>query len=1056
LNSEFSRLWEDPLAAAANTPEQPPVQPSELINIRRYFAEVAYPASARKNRDKPFKFLCLPVMVPGGPYADSEEQRKRIRYALLAALTTHGYRMALPQRMSWVRLPIWIDVPAVGAQKRTDVVVPVKIFTPDIIKGQHGGSEEHDESGGSHVHDSTYDRILVCWINETQIGGRPLCAMSQILIQLFGENELLTKRIDVKIVGPTSSDTLLSMAAEDAKWRNWQTQERDASNEEGFLWIWDLLSWRFNNHAAASNDGFGRFRDGGATLFSPRATIEPDSLRADEETDSKQQLLDFTSGNRTLSRLRVARTIGTDGQLIEALKEELKIRNAWPDCEESKKHIILIYERDTLYGRAIEQSCLDTKMPPDNLHSFTYLRGIDGKIPDPEKAKSEAALLTGEKVNPLPQGHSQLDYLRRLQVRIADLETELSRDGHEVAAIGVVGTDLYDKLLVLRALRPHFHGKLFFTTDLDARLSHPSEYTWTRNLLVASHFGLSLNSQSCGGENLQHHVAPFRDSYQTALFFTTMMLLEDHHIDDVWVDEIPTDPWNTANADDPVALRKIQHAHPPHDCNAVPENKHLQPLVFEIARGGAYQLTTPGADSGRVSSFFDSRQDRLRRSASARIHPTGPRGEPMSSVVWSFLAWSIALMMLGVCLLVNFTVLRQAIGQWRMLRWVLLGAFAIALITTWETWRPNGEPFALFSGISIWPTTLLRLLALLLSIQFIAVAKADLERNRKEIAEEYFGYAPDQCRPKEGSWKALLSHLWGKKDDSFRERCRKAWATVKERIAIWSWLRGDDNIAPARLFQEYTDRAHPLHRDARTLAISFCYFLFYALMFSMAGFASMPGRSVFSVQVGWVIATIAGFLMVYLTFYVIDATQLCKRFVRKLADTTYGWPPNGIDIFCNERGTVDPKEDIQELIKIRIIANRTHHVSKLIKYPFIVILITIVARHSLFDNWSWPWTLVILLAIILSGAVLCGILLRKECVNARKKILRRLSDKLSAAVASDNKARVEQTKQMIAEVEQIQDGAFRPLQEDPVLQALAIPFGGVGGLVLIERMLSQV
>ncbi len=72
--------------------------------------------------------------------------------------------------------------------------------------------------------------------------------------------------------------------------------------------------------------------------------------------------------------------------------------------------------------------------------------------------------------------------------------------GAEIRAIGVVGTDFYDKLLVLRALRKSFPRAWFFTTDLDAGFCHPEEYDHARNLLVASHFGLSLQRKLQGSD----------------------------------------------------------------------------------------------------------------------------------------------------------------------------------------------------------------------------------------------------------------------------------------------------------------------------------------------------------------------------------------------------------------------------------------------------------------------------------------------------------------------------------------------------------------------------
>ena len=81
--------------------------------------------------------------------------------------------------------------------------------------------------------------------------------------------------------------------------------------------------------------------------------------------------------------------------------------------------------------------------------------------------------------------------------------------------MGILGSDLYDKLLVLQALRPLVPNALFFTTDLDALVLHPSALTYTRNLLVASSFGLQLRPA------VQGETPPFRSSYQTAAFLAT-------------------------------------------------------------------------------------------------------------------------------------------------------------------------------------------------------------------------------------------------------------------------------------------------------------------------------------------------------------------------------------------------------------------------------------------------------------------------------------------------------------------------------------------------------
>ena len=101
------------------------------------------------------------------------------------------------------------------------------------------------------------------------------------------------------------------------------------------------------------------------------------------------------------------------------------------------------------------------------------------------------------------------------------LNTEIRRNGDSRAslkAVGLLGSDVYDKLELLKALRPVFPEAVFFTNNLDARLTHPDEWKETHNLVVVSGFRLSPEQY----ENVPENVPPFRDSGQTALSAATL------------------------------------------------------------------------------------------------------------------------------------------------------------------------------------------------------------------------------------------------------------------------------------------------------------------------------------------------------------------------------------------------------------------------------------------------------------------------------------------------------------------------------------------------------
>ncbi len=129
------------------------------------------------------------------------------------------------------------------------------------------------------------------------------------------------------------------------------------------------------------------------------------------------------------------------------------------------------------------------------------------------------------------EGRNQSDYLRRLADQIVQLDHDASFARNGVKAIGLIGNDVYDKLLILKALRDQLPDKIFFTTDLDARYLHADQKDAARNLVIASNFDFMLHPK------LQGSTLPFRDTYQTAAYLATLMAL-DAHDPRYWSDKV--------------------------------------------------------------------------------------------------------------------------------------------------------------------------------------------------------------------------------------------------------------------------------------------------------------------------------------------------------------------------------------------------------------------------------------------------------------------------------------------------------------------------------------
>ncbi len=267
--------------------------------------------------------------------------------------------------------------------------------------------------------------------------------------------------------------------------------------------------------------------------------------------------------NGTGSAELVRMTLGDDA-LARTLVAELRNRNV--DLTDPRKRIVLISESDTFYGNAfpdsfrkqvIEQARIDgeRKKPDDgkqweliDVRRFSYLGGLDGvtalapgaaktarqeKHGDDEDGLQELAKAMGMGTVPLgkpepgwrPEGSQQYDRVRALA---GTLVRRFRGGADEVVAVGVVGNDPYDKLVILQALRPLLPGVIFFTTDLDSNLLTEENLRHTRNLLVASSYGLRLHPEVHGS------TMPFRDSYQTAVYHSTLASLRAYGKHKLW------------------------------------------------------------------------------------------------------------------------------------------------------------------------------------------------------------------------------------------------------------------------------------------------------------------------------------------------------------------------------------------------------------------------------------------------------------------------------------------------------------------------------------------
>lgn len=612
---------------------------------------------------------------------------------------------------------------------------------------------------------------------------------------------------------------------------------------------------------------------------------------------------------------------------------------------------------------------------------------------------------------------SQKDYLLRTVAEIRKLDIRLRqkpcfnpsrRCG--VAAIGVLGYDVYDKLMILQALRPFFPNKIFFTTDLSASYWSPTELPYTHNLIVASSFGLALNPQQ------QKDIPPFRDGYQTAFFLSVLMALDKDKslkVSDNWFDT---------------------------------------PRIFEIGRNGPIDLSDPANESCSENL-----------SECANIHP--PSIMEFSDTSYKTIL-KLALGGIGFILLylaswrirkwTNHIFLRkQKEGaltsgiNWSVVAAILLSAILLLTIA----FHPQlEEPWLWFDGISIWPSELLRLVALVLCLVFMHDTRERIAKNEKEAATQFGLPDAEQGTPNTETASSLCAriHSWLEANSIL------SWRGTKNK----PWMKAGE-IEVSVLWQKYHELGCWKSRRSRALVWASLFAAFAFLSITLSGGLPVPARGNFAYYSDKLLIIFSGLATLYLTMLVVDSAKLCSIFISHLEEARSIWPAFTDNkekdkyIQSAESWRLDRSYTVYWL-DIQFIALRTASIQKLIWYPVVPLLFLMLARSPIFDDWTHPPGLVISVLVLLLYLLSCAFSLEHGAKNMRSKATEKLYEELKALrgnPASDPKT-IDQLERMIKEIEGLKQGAFVPFFQQPWVEAVLALAGGAGGLTLFGNFLG--
>lgn len=1049
-----ARLWQDPFAAIARERED-----------RKNNKQAELPLDHSVEVFNGPKTLFLGVTLPGTSYSEAAETRRRLRYAILSALHVAKYEPADEKHLGYLLLAGGPADP--GNRTTTPRPEAKRTAVPRMTDGTVHGVAKHGEAAavGDEAAEpkaaipfevfipryANQDRqITVLWLDEDRLsaGRTPLANLRGLLCQLN-----LGKR-KFTLIGPQDSTTLTAMA--------WEIAHRQSDKQP-------LQAPCHDGHSPISTRlplyNFGATADEKAVLYLAgldKGDIEKTSIQEHFKTG----YIDYYP------------TIGTDQALAETIARELVRRgvettlsvrrpHSHDDAIEVRRdHIALISEWDTVYGENLPDS-MEREFDRGFVHAgegpasarqsierFSYLRGLDGRLPhhwgkkDPKSSGDEAPPTSpqgstiADHTSELEsaEGQSQFDYLRRLAERIRQRDDELRLNGAgRIAAIGVLGSDVYDKLLILQALRSDFPDALFFTTDLDALLLPQKKGRYTRNLLVASSYDLKLN------DALQADVPPFRSSYQTSVFLTTRL-----------------------------AVRNAWSHHPANETadktRGALQCWLSQPLLFQIGRSAPKALFS-GPESQPSSATEDPCAHQRDRQAAGML--SYPSVHPPVAALFP-LPGSRALVGAGLLLTVllltalfgssrvrhlyfpNFAFRPQSrpyfqprIGPLVLLLLVTLIA-ALGLCISWPsigrflTQDRFGEPMALLEGISIWPTVALRAIGCVFSVWMIFYALKGLERN-KEATEKQMGVY-DKCAPL-GKQIELI-------DASQRSRTGRVAAMVIG--LLWfppektkDYALGDDG-RPKVWFRELSGgysgswQARSVRAAVGTVAMMLIWSLILVPIFGMPNVPARGSlaRAIYhSVTMAEVIATL------FLIFVVADAAIYSSVFIKRLTAVNTDWPEETVRRYEHRFNL--KSDGLGDWLDMQFLAMRTDYITWLIYFPFLALALLIASRSQLFADYSTPATLLIAQAISLVVIVGSVVVLRSAAEKARDTAREHLTAKIILAKGVDEKAAA-QLEMLLAQVSDLKKGAFAPLSSQPVVKALLLPLLSYGATVLIH------
>ncbi|HEX2825150.1 MAG TPA: hypothetical protein VHP37_02275 [Burkholderiales bacterium] len=1049
-----ARLWEDPFDAIAGQTRRGGEQSAGKARPREtLLTDVS--SEIEKLGRKAQCVSIMPVTVFGGPFGEYSEVRRRTRHAVVSGLLRSGFSALDEDHLGYVRIG---NDPGDGPEVLSQVI-PFEWFERKAADAPNQAwrrleSCEHKE------------RVLLLWLDEDNLFESPLRKIMSIT-EKFARYSADIDR--VRLIGPAGSRTLEEMVSE----LNRYEQPKPAAPMD--------IAAAFVRAAYAPRDGSGANGNGGADTESSRgtrreplwtygapleifvwgATTPPDEIKGSADRPAALQF-----ANNGISIVRAA---ADDLSVIRRIKPELEQRGVVL----GRDPIALVSESETSYGRQLtslikKEVLISARAVADRpqqvkegdlVLGFNYFRGLDGETAFAAAQGAQARSEKDEKRKASERGETssglaQLDYARRIAAAVRERHNELRSLGSKIGAIGILGTDFYDKSLLLQALKKEMPQAVFFTTDLDARMTDENQTRWSRNLLVFSGLGLSLHPSLQGG------IGPFRDAYQTSAFLSTLLAVN------------------------------MRQQHPasqrPSDRDGIIHAVEASTLLAERVAPRAYEVGTreffdygPAVSANHVAEVQDDDCSAFNVQKCRTLYPKVSRFVQLEGVRSLLCA---ALILLGAAGLV-YTTSRFARDKFGdayarirnpVLAMIVASFVALALWGLVLAWNDSivREPFRWAEGYSAWPSLMLRYLAALLSVWFLYAVVKDHKHMIEVLGKFGLPTEPDTKDTTAVPWwltraRQLLS------DGSYLRRID--WSILR-----WARQRPEGPVNAVEVTRDYLVLASAERRWDRLWPVVSCYVIFGMSLVLLWDEPGNPVRGAGTRAFSLTLLVIYIAAYSFLLFAVVDAVRLFDAFVEKLmvADTKYA--PATLQTFRAELNLrEDPLVDryLADWLDIKLFAEQTESTISLVYFPFVILAIWLIGRSQLFDAWYTPPSLAIIFLLGALYTAFATLRLRKTAERARStavdsmtRLLVGIRGRVAEAIdvpaddlqvwAGLNARRAAEDRKnehlmmqlglMLEQVKTMQRGAFMSLAQQPLWKAVLLPLSGFGGIELLQ------